>query len=229
MNLNKVQLIDLTHALSKETPTWDGGCGFHHHIKTDYHDCDTDTKFRVYKIEMNAGIGTHMDAPAHCFSNGKTIADIDLNELFVPCVVIDIPQDAAEDYALLPQDIIHFEKRYKKIEKNSFVIARTGWGKYWHDPIKYRNNLSFPSISKEAAEMLMEKEIVGIGIDTLSPDIPANGFPVHNCVLGAGKYIIENIANAELLPATGSIICAMPIKIKDGTEAPIRLVGIVSL
>lgn len=129
----------------------------------------------------------------------------------------------------MPKDIINFEKKITKIKENTFVLIRTGWGKYWHDPIKYRNELNFPSISSAAASMLLERGIVGIGIDTLSPDNPKNGFPVHNLLLSAGKYIIENVANANLLPAYGSIICAMPIKIKDGTEAPIRLIGIVEL
>lgn len=229
MNLNKIKLIDLTHTLSEEIPTWGGHCGFHHQISSDYNDSTTDTKFRVHKIEMQAGIGTHMDAPAHCFAGGNSIADINLEQLFVPCIVIDIPVHASDDYELMPEDIIQYEKNITKIEKNTFVIVRTGWGKYWNNPGKYRNELNFPTISKAAARMLIEKNVVGIGIDTLSPDNQKNDFSVHNTVLGAGKYIIENIANADLLPAHGSMICAMPIKIKDGTEAPIRLVGIIAL
>lgn len=229
MNLNKIKLIDLTYTLSAKIPHWSGHCGFHHQINSDYNDSTTDTKFKVHKIEMYAGIGTHMDAPVHCFADGNSIADISLEQLLVPCVVIDIPDNAPEDYALLPEDIINFEKNIKKIGKNTFVIIRTGWGKHWNNPGKYRNALNFPTISSVAARMLIERDVVGIGIDTLSPDSPKNDFPVHKLVLGAGKYIIENIANADLLPAHGSIICAMPIKIKDGTEAPIRLFGIVAL
>lgn len=69
---------------------------------------------------------------------------------------------------------------------------------------------------------------MGLGIDTLSPDTRDSGFPVHQLVLGAGKYIIENIANAKKLPTTGCCIIALPIKIQHGTESPIRLVGIRS-
>jgi kynurenine formamidase len=227
MNLNNIKLIDLTHPLSAETPHWSGNCGFQKKICSDYADWASETKFRVHQIEMYAGIGTHMDAPLHCFEHGKSIADIELEKLFVPCVVIDIPANASENYRLQPEDIINFEKTKTKIEKNTFVIVRTGWGKHWHNPSKYRNELIFPSVAATAAELLLEKDIVGIGIDTLSPDIPQHDYPVHNIMLGAGKYIIENIANAHLLPAYGSTICALPIKIKDGTEAPIRLVGII--
>ena len=55
-------------------------------------------------------------------------------------------------------------------------------------------------------------------------DVDSN-FPVHQIMLSAGKYIIENIAHANQLNATGDFIIALPIKIQNGTEAPIRLVG----
>src|ERR1700722_20945542 len=70
--------IDLTHALSPEIPCWDNDCGFQHGLTLDYADCSTDIKFRVQKFEMPAGIGTHMDAPAHCIPGGKTIDEISL-------------------------------------------------------------------------------------------------------------------------------------------------------
>lgn len=97
MNLNKTKLIDLTYTLSKEIPHWSGHCGFQQQIISDYNGSAEDTKFRVHKLEMHAGIGTHIDAPAHCFVGGKSIAEISLEELFVPCVVIDIPANAPDD------------------------------------------------------------------------------------------------------------------------------------
>ncbi|KJV56962.1 hypothetical protein OTSKATO_0032 [Orientia tsutsugamushi str. Kato PP] len=45
--------------------------------------------------------------------------------------------------------------------------------------------------------------------------------------LGAGKIIIENVANLDSMPPTGSFVMVLPIKIKDGTEAPVRLVGFI--
>jgi kynurenine formamidase len=63
-----------------------------------------------------------------------------------------------------------------------------------------------------------------------TPSADARGgedFPVHRAILGAGKYLVENVANAKELPPTGARIFVMPMKIKDGTEAPIRLVALV--
>lgn len=224
-NFSHLSFIDLTHALSPSIPNWDGGCGFQHTVTTEYYDCTGDTKFRVQKLEMAAGIGTHIDAPAHCISGATDIANIPLEQLIAPCVMIDVSKKAHESYRVTIDDIFEFESNYGEISKGSFIIIRTGWDKFWNDPSKYRNNLLFPTISLEAATLLLERDMVGLGIDTLSPDNETDGFSVHRLVLGTGKYIIENIANAGALPPVGAHTFALPLKIQDGTESPIRLIA----
>ena len=217
--------IDLTHTLLPSIPSWDGSCGFDLSIDTDYKDCTVPDLFRTQKIKMNAGMGTHMDAPAHCIAGAKTIESLELSELVTDCVVIDVSHEADDNYLVMPSVIERFEKQYGEIKSNSFVIFYTGWDKYWKTKKKYRNNHVFPSVHISTAELLLKRNIVGIGIDTLSADTGKNGFPVHRTILGASKYLVENIANAKLLPPTGAKIFVLPIKIKDATEAPIRLVA----
>jgi len=221
------RIIDLTHILEENIPSWDLCCGFIQNIKYDYSDSSEEVKFLVNQLKMDAGIGTHLDAPAHCFPHGTTIDQLPLENLILPCVVIDVSKSAHERYSVSVQDIKTFENTYGEINKGQFIMIRTGWEKFWDDPKKYHNNHLFPSISKEAAYFLLERGIAGIGIDTLSPDRPEDGYPVHEALLGAGKYIVENAANLHKLPRAGSFIMALPLKIKDGTESPIRLVGLI--
>ena len=54
-----------------------------------------------------------------------------------------------------------------------------------------------------------------------------DGFKVHQALLGCQKMIIENVANLDLMPPMGAFVMVMPLKVKDGTEAPIRLVGLM--
>lgn len=127
------------------------------------------------------------------------------------------------------QDIISFEERYGTIEPNSLFIAYTGWSRYWHDPEKYRNEddygiMHFPTYSVEAALLLMERNIAGIAIDTLGPDRPDSGYPVHKIVLSQGKYIVENIACADQLKPTGNYVVVLPLKLACA-EATVRIIA----
>ncbi len=223
---NVQKIIDLTHTLSSDIPHWDDSCCFQLDIETDYGDCTPPNLFRTQKINIKSGSGTHMDAPKHCFAEGKTIDLLDLKDLVTDCIVIHIDR-ADSKYIAMPKEVHAFEKEYGTIPDNAFVIFHTGWSKHWNNPAQYRNDLKFPSIHEETATLLLKRNIAGIGIDTLSPDAGGKDFPVHRILLGAGKYIVENVANAERVPATGAEIMIMPMKIKDGTEAPIRMVAVV--
>jgi kynurenine formamidase len=220
-------LVDLTHSLTPGAASWNGSCGFEQEIKRDYNNTEGGVKLRVQQLKMHAGIGTHMDAPSHFVPGGLSIADIPLDELAAPCVVLDVSSRSHPTYSLSVEDIRTFERDFGKISEQSFIIVYTGWDRFWNSPAEYRNNLVFPSISGEAAEYLLEKKIVCLGIYTLSPDRPDSGFPVHHSVLGAGKYIVENVANAKKLTPTGTYSLAFPIKSEEGTEAPMRLMAMI--
>jgi kynurenine formamidase len=222
-----VEIIDLTHPLSAEVPTWNGSCGFCLETKQDY-----EHLFRVQQIKMHAGVGTHMDAPSHCVPKGKSIADIPLELLIVPACVIDVSAHADADYEVSVQDIEKYEKEYGRIPKNALVIAYSGWSRLWSTPDVYRNvdtdgNMHFPAFSRQAAEMLIQRDIAGIAIDTLSPDCSDSLFSVHKIILGAGKYIIENIAECNRMPPRGGYVIALPLRAEDATEAPMRIIGLI--
>ncbi|MBS0624852.1 MAG: cyclase family protein [Verrucomicrobia bacterium] len=220
------KFVELTHLLTPEVPTWNGSCGFCMEVKGDY-----DKMFRVQQIKMHAGVGTHMDAPSHCIPGADSIGDIPLEKLVVPACVIDVSAKAGADYEVSVEDVEEYEKRHGRLPSGSLVIAHTGWGRFWSDREAYRNvdaegQMHFPAFSGEAAEFLLTRDIAGIAIDTLSPDCLDLNYPVHKAILGAGKYIIENIANCSQIPASGSYVIALPLRIEGATEAPVRIVGI---
>ena len=222
------KLIDLTHTLDSHMPSWDGDCGFMHDLCLDYTDSQNEDTFRVMKLHMYAGIGTHIDAPSHCLPGGKCIHELDINDLCMPCVILDVSNKAHERYSATPQDIRDFESIFGTINPGSCVMIKTGWERFWNEPEKYRNNHIFPSVTADTANLLLERGITALGIDTLSPDRPEDGYKVHRAFLGNNKVLIENVANLGEMPATGSYVMSFPLKIQDGTEAPIRLIGLIS-
>lgn len=225
------QVVDLTHPLHDRVPTWDGSCGFKKTVTQDFASPSTQTRFQFQCLEMRVGIGTHMDAPLHCIQGGLGISDIDLTQLICPLVVLDISSRDKIDDQISADDILEFERIHGAIPSDALVVGYTGWSRYWNEPIKYRNvdekgQVYFPSFHAEAAEILLDRRVCGLGIDTLSPDLGLDGqYPVHELFLGAGKYLVENIANAHLLPPRGALGVVLPMKISEGTEAPVRFIA----
>ena len=132
---------------------------------------------------------------------GLSVEKLSFNDhLVAPLVVVDVSKKADEDYIVSAKDIQQFEDTHGMIPKRSFVTLLTGWYKYWDDRKKYHNNYQFSTVGIDAAKILLTRDIIELGIDTLSPDKPTSGFIVHQAILGVGKFIVENVAYNKRLP-----------------------------
>jgi kynurenine formamidase len=191
----------------------------------DYSPSDVDTSFRVHAVAIKAGIGTHIDAPAHCIKGGATVDKLPVAQLLGPCVKIDVRVQVGQNakYLISAADIVDFETTYGQVQPGSIVLLCTGWDSRWDDAQRYRNNLVFPALSAEAAQLLVVRRVAGVGIDTLSVDRPESGWPAHARLLANGIYIIENVAHLHQVPATGMMALVCPPKFEGATEAPVRL------
>jgi kynurenine formamidase len=226
--LDRFRIVDLTHYLDENAPTWSGGCGFRLEIKLDY-----EQGLRVQSVKSHAGVGTHMDAPSHFIEGSWNIGDIPLEQLIVPACVLKI--EGTADLFIEPSDIARYERQWGSIPEKALFIASTGWELRWGDPVRYRNpdsegRMRFPGFSAAAADYLLEKDISGVGIDTLSPDGSNNKkFPVHEKILGAKKYILENLANLGAMPPSGAYVIVFPPKARHATESACRAAGLIPI
>ena len=146
----------------------------------------------------------------------------------MPCFVMDVSGKAHERYGVTKEDIMAFETVHGPISQGSCVMIKTGWERFWNQPEKYSNNHVFPSVSPDAGALLLQRGVAALGIDTLSADRPEDGFQIHQAFLGRGKILIENVAHLDKMPPHGAHIMILPLKIRDGTEAPVRLVGLIA-
>jgi kynurenine formamidase len=89
--------------------------------------------------------------------------------------------------------------------------------------------MHFPGFSVDAARLLLERKVSGLGCDTLSID-PGNSpdFPVHHLVLGAGVYQLENLADLSQVPEFGAFLIAAPIKLEGGSGGAVRVFALVA-
>jgi kynurenine formamidase len=159
--------------------------------------------------------GTHMDAPAH-FVEGATSADqLPVERLVAPLAVVDISARAASDpdAQVTPDDILAWEQQYGPLPAGAFVAMNSGWEAHVADAAASLNLDEaglphFPGFHPDTAAMLVnERDIVGIGVDTVSLDFGAStDFSTHVTVLSAGGYGLENLAALGSVPPSGATI-----------------------
>lgn len=222
------QAIDLTQPMYDEMAFWPGGVPFKKTVLVNY-----DQGYLLHKFEMGENTGTHVDAPAHFIKGNKPIDQLSLADLIVPAVVINVQDKAAAepDYQLTAADVEAWEAENGKIPAGSLVILNTGWHKRFADPAKYINMgddkaMHFPGFGPDSAALLVERDVAGIGIDTLSLDHgPSKTFATHVVMLKANKYQIENLANLDALPATGATVMVGVLPVRDGSQAQARVVA----
>ncbi|MCH7825432.1 MAG: cyclase family protein [Acidobacteria bacterium] len=227
-----VEIIDLTHSLSPSAVAWGATSPFEYEaIRTQPSGA---VSMGAYSTPEHHG--THLDAPIHGGDNLPTVDELTPNDLFGPAAVIDVSaQSAADpDYAVTRQDILDWEERNGELPVGAIVLMYSGWSEKYDDADAYRNpdddgRMHFPGFSEAAARFLIEeRNIRGIGVDTLSVDPgAARGFAAHGVVNGNGKFHLENVANVHLLPQAGAYLIVAPIKIEGGSGGQVRIFAVI--
>jgi len=234
------QWIDLTHDFSIETIYWPTAEPFESRI---VFEGITDKGFFFFAKNYAAAEhgGTHIDAPIHFAEGKKTVDEITLNQLIGPAVVLDVSEKTKTnpDYQIEIEDFKSWEATNGIIPDNSIVLLNTGYAKYWPDRLKYMGTnkagesgvqeLHFPGLHPKAANWLAKnRNISAIGLDTPSIDYGQSKlFKAHVTLFRNNIPAFENVANLDKLPPKGSIVFALPMKIKGGSGAPLRIVALI--
>ncbi len=229
-----VDVIDMTHALSPDSVYWPSASGNPFQYEARRTQPSGAVSMGAYSTPEHHG--THLDAPIHGGDNQPSVDDLTPDDLSGPAVVIDVSEQSAADpdYAVGSADILAWESAHGRSPEGAIVLMYSGWSEKYDDAAAYANQdddgrMHFPGFSEEAARLLIdERDIRGIGVDTLSVDPgSAPGFSVHGTVNGNGKFHLENVANVHLLPASGAYLIVAPIKIAGGSGGQVRVFGIV--
>ena len=193
-------------------------------------------------LSMGEHTGTHFDAPIH-WVTGKDRSEnacdtIPARRFVGPACVIDVTADVSRnpDFLLTRQGIEAWEQRHGRIPKGSWVLLRTGWSQRT-DPIAFLNAAGdgphSPGFAAEASRMLAEeRDVLGVGVETIGTDA-GQGFhlkppyPCHYYMHGNGRYGLQCLTNLDLLPPTGAIIVCPPLKIRQGSGSPLRVLALL--
>jgi len=234
------QIVDLSHDFAADTVYWPTAAGFE--LTVDFKgETDKGYHYEANSFSSAEHGGTHLDAPIHFASGKLTVDQLPLERTIGPAVLIDVSEKALtdRDYQVSVEDFEDWEARHGRLPDGIIVLLRTGYGRYWPDREKYMGTaergeaavaeLHFPGLHPEAARWLTrERAINAIGLDTPSIDYgQSTHFESHVILFEHNIPAFENVANLDQLPETGFTVVALPMKIRDGSGGPLRIVAIV--
>ena len=75
------------------------------------------------------------------------------------------------------------------------------------------------------AAMALGTETIGTDAGQAHHFVPP--FPAHFYMHGKGRYGLQCLTNLDQLPPTGAVIVAAPLKIRQGSGSPLRVLALV--
>jgi kynurenine formamidase len=234
------RIVDLSYAFDEQTIFWPTEKGF----MLDKGPAGVTGQGYYYSANRFCSAehgGTHIDAPIHFFESRHTVDAIPVQQLIGSGAIVDVAVQCASnpDYQVRVEDFLGWERRQELRLDNAIVLLRTGFGRFWPERAKYLGTeeqgsqaiakLHFPGLHPEAAKWLVEQRAIkAIGIDTASIDYgQSTRFETHVTLCDKNIPALENVAKLDQLPETGFTVIALPMKIRNGSGGPVRIVAVM--
>lgn len=242
----RIRVVDLTQTLSPEFPQIvlppEFGQCWPFRVEEVSHYDERGPGWYWNNFSCGEHTGTHFDAPIHWIS-GRDLPNnatdtIPVQQLVGVACVIDCSTQAAadHDYLLTVERVLEWESTHGRIPARSWLLMRTDWSKRT-DPVAYQNfdetGQHTPGPAAELVRFLIEqRDVIGFGSESIGTDAGQGyhlkpPYPCHSLMHGAGRYGLQCLTNLDLLPPTGAVIFAAPLKIRNGSGSPLRVLALV--
>lgn len=199
-NLGQRKIIDITLPLhshmEKPSPTFKG-FQFQWELRIEKGEQRNRSKF-----SMESHVGTHVDAPLHFISEGKSIDEMPITQLIGKAQIIEVPY---------PQTVTDnfLSSRLKNIKIAIFKFGRD------------RLDREHPYFSIKGVRYLIQKGIRVVGTDNFNIDSKTTEWKIHHVMLGQEMMIVETLNLEKVNPGVYEFIC-LPLLIKGGEASPAR-------
>jgi kynurenine formamidase len=164
-----MKIYDLSQPLNQDCSFWP----FYPPFEVKYIKRKSEHGVNAQYIMSSNHMGTHLDAPRHFVTKGKTVDEIPVEWLYGPGVIVDLSDMLGELDVFGPKDI---EKRVE-VRDGDILFINTGWHRYSYlspeaDEEKYI--LRHPGPHPSICDWLLKKKIHIWGVDMISTDHPMN-------------------------------------------------------
>jgi arylformamidase len=205
------KLIDITLTARADMPHWPGSGGLRIIPSERISEGDD---YNVSTLHSDLHVGTHVDAPWHCVSDGRTVDELSLHGLIGPVVVAYLPDlQAITESDLEGLNLPPDERR---------LLLRTSNSELWLAGVpEFRTD--YVALSPGAARWVVDRGLRLLGVDYLSVGRFDEGPEAHRILLGAGVVVLEGLNLAGVEPGRYELLC-LPMKLKGADGAPARAV-----
>jgi arylformamidase len=175
--------------------------------------------WQVTQLYMGTHTGTHIDAPAHFISHGKTIDQYPLERFLLSGIVVPL-LELKDNEPIREGSLAH---ALSTLPTCGAVLIRTSWNQYWNSE-RYMHH---PYLSSEAAQLLIDKGVSLVGIDALNVDSTVQGTDhAHATLLGNDVLIVENLTRLDqLIPNQIYHFSFLPLSLAGLDGSPIRAIA----
>lgn len=208
-----MRLIDLSQPIYNECPN----CPAHPPVSSQVVVDHPQDGWRMELLHLASHTGSHVDAPLHKIAGGASLSDMALESFVGRAIIADLRGIQADTpigeellRPALPDDL-----------RDIIVLLATGWGdkRARSEEWLYHS----PHLSPDGAAWLTSKQIRAVGIDhyAIGGSRPENDVPVHEILLGAGLWIIEELRFPDEVFALPQPLqfWALPVNFKEHSGA----------
>ena len=168
--------------------------------------------FKQTLLQFVTHTGTHIDAPAHVFKDGKTLDTFPPEQFVGSALVIDCHHKSL----ITMDDLYATGDLYKQAD---FLLFHQNDGQYLQD---------YAVLDEEVLDYLIHAPYKGIGFDVMSIDpIDDETLYRHKKILQTNKIMIENLKNLSQCGHQLFTLYALPLKMKASDGAPARVMAII--
>lgn len=217
----QTEWVWLSHQLDPDTPAYGGGEGFEMHRGKSIACGDS---CNTAKLVLSNHLGSHVDAPRHFYSEGKTVNTYAPDDwIFSSPLLIDIPLNSPELITYTHLSAVLPEKSYDV----DLLLIRTGF-ESWRGDRRFWEGA--PGLHPDLADWLSIKfpRLRAIGVDCISVSSFQHreaGRTAHKALLGAGWRLFEDLALSNLSVGLMRLVIALPLRISDGDGAPCTIIA----
>ncbi len=210
-------VIDLTHTISENMPVYPGT-----EAPKLTSPCTVATDgFRETLLQIFSHTGTHLDAPAHLFDDGKTLECFDASQFVGSALIIDCT--GLNEGRHIDMNLV---RAYGElVGKADFLLFRTDWDRRWGTSAYFG---AFPCITGEVADFIVSSGKKGVGFDLISVDPVGADLTNHKKILKQNNcVIIENLCNLKAVGSGLFTLILSPLKFENADGAPTRAFALI--